>query len=107
MKTGFLFVLLMGFVFAAKASDLRKSVSGFYIYKTISNKSVKNGEASLTLHFNAPNFRDIPSGYQTMIYYSVNEFVDTLVLDSLFSANIRIPAKKLFLNFGLVRVMRK
>lgn len=99
MKTGFLFVLLMGFVFAAKASDLRKSVPGFYIYKTISNKSVKNGEASLTLHFNAPNFRDIPSGYQTMIYYSVNEFVDTLVLDSLFSANIRIPAKKTVFKF--------
>ena len=99
MKTGFLFVLLIGFVFAAKASDYRKSVTGFYIYKTTPNNSVKNGEASLTLHFNAPNFTDIPSGYQTIIYYSVNELVDTLVLDSLFSANIRVPAKKTVFKF--------
>jgi hypothetical protein len=100
MKTGFLFMLLTGLcVFTASASDLRKSVPGFYIYKTTPNKSIKNGEASLTLHFNAINFRNIPSGYQTMIYYSVNEFVDTLVLDSLFSANIRVSAKKTVFKF--------
>lgn len=99
MKTVFLFVLLTGFVFTSGATGLRKSAPGFYLYKTTPNKSLKHGEAFLTLHFNSPNFNDIPSGYQTIIYYSVNEFVDTLVLDSLFSASIQLPAKKTVFKF--------
>lgn len=99
MKTGLLLMLLTGFIFTAGAFDQRKSVPGFYIYKTVPNKSLKNGEALLKLHFNSANFSDIPSGYETIIYYSVNELVDTLVLDSFFSASIRVPAKSTVFKF--------
>lgn len=99
MKTGILLVLLAGSALTAKASDQRKSLPDFYIYKTTPNKSLKNGEALLILHFNSPNFRDVPRGYETIIYYSVNEFVDTLILDSTFSAGIKVPSKKTIFKF--------
>ncbi len=99
MKTACLFLLLIGLSFTTKASHQIKSIQGFYIYKTTKNTTIKNGEAKLTLHFNSPNFSDIPAGYQTIIYYSVNELVDTLVLNASFTATIQLPAKKTVFKF--------
>ncbi len=92
-------MLLMGFSFAVKASSQLKSVPGFCIYKTTKNEAITDGEAKLSLHFSSPNFSDIPLGYETIVYYAVNDFADTLVLDSLFSAYIQLPAGKTVFKF--------
>lgn len=94
-----LFLLLTGITFHGKASGQRKSVPGFYIYNTTKNTALKNGEAKLTLHFSSLNFNDIPKGYQTIIYYSINELIDTLFLDSDFTAVIQLKAKKTVFKF--------
>lgn len=99
MKTGYLLLLLIGFTFVARASDQQKSVRGFYIYKTTKNTSITNGKATITLHFNSPNFTDIPLGYETIIYYSVNELVDTLVLNEAFTGTLEIPATQTVFKF--------
>lgn len=99
MKTACMLLLLIGFTFGAKASGQRKSVPGFYIFKTTKNTTIRNGEAKLNLHFNCPNFSAIPSGYEIIIYYAVNQFTDTLVPDSLFSATIQLPAGKTVFKF--------
>jgi hypothetical protein len=94
-----LFLLLIGIAFPVKAFEQRKSLPGFYLYNTVKNKTIKNGEAKLTLHFSSINFSDIPKGYQTIIYYSVNELSDTLILDSVFTANIQLKAGKTVFKF--------
>nr|WP_294859557.1 hypothetical protein [uncultured Fluviicola sp.] len=100
MKTAcFFFFLFLLTAFDGNASDQRKSVPGFYIYNTTKNTGVKNGEAKLTLHFISSNFSDIPSGYQTIIYYSINELVDTLILDANFSHTIQLKATKTVFKF--------
>lgn len=99
MRIASSFLLLMLLTFAAKASDLRKSIPGFYIYKTTKNTSIAHKKATITLHFNSPNFADIPLGYETIIYYSVNESVDTLVLDESFTGTLEIPAVKTVFKF--------
>lgn len=100
MKIAYLFFFLFVLIaFSSNAFEQRKSAPGFYIYNTTKNTSIKNGEAKLTLHFNSPNFRDIPSGYQTIIYYSINELVDTFVLDASFSHTVRLKATKTVFKF--------
>lgn len=99
MKTVSLFLLLTLPAFATKASDQLKSIQGFYIYKTTKNTSITNGRATITLHFNSPNFSDIPLGYETIIYYSVNEMTDTLILDNTFTGNLEIPAEPTVFKF--------
>ncbi|MGV3611847.1 MAG: hypothetical protein ACO1N0_12905 [Fluviicola sp.] len=99
MKMVCLFLILTGFTFAAKAGDQLKSLQPFYIYKTTKNTAIKPGKAKVTLHFNSPNFTDIPTGYQTIIYYSVNEMEETLVLDPSFTATIELPAGKTVFKF--------
>lgn len=99
MKTVSLFLLLTLLAFVTKASDQRKSIQGFYIYKTTKNTSITNGKATITLHFYSPNFTDIPLGYETIIYYSVNEVTDTLVLDNTFTGTLEIPAVKTVFKF--------
>jgi hypothetical protein len=94
-----LFLLLIGTAFPVKAFEQRKSLPGFYIYNTTKNKTIKSGEAKLTLHFSSLNFGDIPKGYQTIIYYSVNELSDTLILDSGFTATIHLKAGKTVFKF--------
>lgn len=99
MKIVSLFLLLNLLAFAVKASDQRKSVPGFYIYKTTKNTSITNGKAKITLHFNSPNFTDIPLGYETIIYYSVNNITDTLILDETFNETLEIPAAQTVFKF--------
>ncbi|WP_341905117.1 hypothetical protein [Fluviicola taffensis] len=100
MKTTYLFFfLLVSLTFNSNAFEQQKSVPGFYIYNTTKNASIKNGEAKLTLHFTSPNFNVIPSGYQTIIYYSINELVDTFVLDASFSHTIQLKATKTVFKF--------
>ena len=99
MKTLCLFLILTGFAFTTKAGDQRKSLQPFYIYKTTKNTAIKSGKAKLLLHFNSPNFNDIPPGYQTIIYYSVNTLEDTLVLNPSFSATIELPAGETVFKF--------
>lgn len=100
MKTAYLFFFFFSMITSfSSASDQQKSVSGFYIYNTTKNASIKNGDAKLTLHFNSPNFSDIPSGYQTIIYYSINELVDTFVLDNSFSHTLQLKATKTVFKF--------
>jgi hypothetical protein len=99
MKTVSLFLLLTLLAFAAKASDQQKSIPGFYVYKTTKNTSITNGKATITLHFNSSNFTDIPLGYETIIYYSVNESADTLVLNEAFTGTLEIPSTKTVFKF--------
>lgn len=100
MKTAYLFFFLFSMIASfSSASDQRKSVSSFYIYNTTKNPHIKNGETKLTLRFNSPNFSDIPSGYQTIIYYSINELVDTFVLDNSFSHTVQLKATKTVFKF--------
>ena len=99
MKTICCFLLLISFAFASQASGQRKMMNPFYIFKTTKNTAVKSGEAKLTLHFSSPNFRNIPPGYQTIIYYSVNKLTDTLVLETPFTTTIQLPAEKTVFKF--------
>lgn len=99
MKIVALILILASLVFKVNASEQLKSISGFYIYKTTKNTALKPGKAKLTLHFNSPNFSDIPTGYQTIIYYSVNQSEDTLVLDASFTATIELPAVQTIFKF--------
>lgn len=94
-----LFLLLTGIAFPGKAFEQQKSLPGFYMYNTVKNTAIKNGEARVTLHFSSLNFSDIPLGYQTIIYYSVNELSDTLILDSSFTVTIQLKAKKTVFKF--------
>ncbi|TSJ42001.1 hypothetical protein [Fluviicola chungangensis] len=99
MKTVSLLLVLTTLAFVTRASDQLKSVPKFYIYKTTKNTAIKNGEAKLTIHFDSPNFSDIPLGYQTIIYYSVNNVEDTLTLNTSFTATLRLAAKKTVFKF--------
>ncbi len=93
------FLLLTGIAFPVKAFEQQKSLPGFYMYNTTKNTTLKNGEAKLTLHFSSINFSDIPLGYQTIIYYSINDLSDTLILDSSFTLTIQLKAKKTVFKF--------
>lgn len=100
MKTGYLFALLFAsFTINHAAAEQRKSVPGFYIYQTTKSTAVKNGEAKMKFHFNSPNFSSTPKGYQTIIYYSVNELVDTFILDPDFTSTIQVKAQKTVFKF--------
>ncbi len=99
MKIVALILILASLVFKVNASEQIKSISGFYIYKTSKNMSVSKGEAKFTLHFYSQNFSDVPKGYETIIYYSVNDLIDTLVLDSSFTTSIQIPMGKTVFKF--------
>ena len=99
MKTLCLFLILTGFVSAGKAGDQRKLVAPFYIYKTTKNTGIRPGKATLTLHFNSPNFSDIPSGYETIVYYSMNDSEDTLVLDASFTSTINLSSGQTVFKF--------
>jgi len=93
MKAACLSVLFFtGITLFGKASEQLKSIIGFYIYGTKPNPSLKNGEATIKLHFNSSNFADIPKGYETIIYFSVNDRIDTLVTDPAFSYFLSIPS---------------
>lgn len=93
------FLTFIGIVFTGNASEQLRSVPEFYIYNTTKNTAIKNGGAKLTLHFNSPNFSDIPKGYQSVIYYSVNDLIDTLFLDSSFTCTIQLQAKRTVFKF--------
>lgn len=100
MKIAYLvFFTLVLLAFKSNAFEQRKSVPAFYIYNTTKNTTIKNGEAKLILHFNSPNFSDIPSGYQTIIYYSINDLVDTFILDASFSYTVQLKATKTVFKF--------
>lgn len=100
MKISYLiFCLFAGISFSANASDYGEYLPGFHLYNTVKNTEIKNGEASITLHFSSSNFNAIPPGYQTVIYYSVNELTDTLFLDATFSYKLQLQAKKTVFKF--------
>lgn len=94
-----LLLLLTGIASPVKALEQRKSLSGFYIYNTTKNTAIKDGEAKITLHFSSINFSDIPKGYETIIYYSINEVADTLILAPGYTHTIQIKAGKSIFKF--------
>ncbi|MGV3611848.1 MAG: hypothetical protein ACO1N0_12910 [Fluviicola sp.] len=99
MKNLCLFLILTSFAFTTKASDHRKALIPFLMYNTTKNTAIKPGEATITLHFNGANLKNRYFGYQTIIYYSVNEVEDTLVFDSLFTTTLQLPAGKTVFKF--------
>ncbi|MDF3027321.1 MAG: hypothetical protein K0S23_1628 [Fluviicola sp.] len=94
-----LLLVLIGIAFPIKAFEQRKSIPGFYIYNTAKNTAIKNGEAKITLHFSSINFSEIPKGYETIIYYSINEVADTFILAPGYTRTIQIKAGKTIFKF--------
>ncbi|AEA42235.1 hypothetical protein [Fluviicola taffensis] len=89
-----LFILMGVFSSHSFAEERIKSYPNFQIYNTAKNTSLKNGTANITFHFVSDNFYNTPKGYQTIIYYSINEKTDTLFLDSTFTQTIQVKSGK-------------
>lgn len=98
MKTNwFLFLFFLGLAFTGKGSDQMESIPGFYLYNTVQKAELKNGEAQINLQFRGTNFAEVPPGYQTVIYYAVNDLIDTLFLDATLSFTLTLkPGKTVF-----------
>lgn len=89
-----LILFFLGLAFISTASPQRKSVPSFYIYNSVKNTSLKTGEAHIVLHFNASNFGEVPPGYETVVFYSVNDKTDTLFLNAAFTQTIQVKSGK-------------
>lgn len=89
-----LILLVFGTIFPAHAAVQFKKAPEFYLYNSQPNKDLKVGTALVTLRFRIPNFRNIPPGFETVVYYSVNDKTDTLFLDSSMTQTLEIKSGK-------------
>lgn len=95
MKNSWLiFLLILGTSVPGYAAFQRKTAPEFYLYNTKKSEQLRKGEAQLTIHFRSPGFKDIPSGYETIVYYSMNDVTDTLFLDSGLTQTLQLKSGK-------------
>lgn len=93
-----LFSLFIGLAFTGRGGNQLESIPGFSLYNTVQRPGLKDGEAQINLHFNG-NFARIPPGYQSVVYYSVNEVNDTMFVGSDLSHTLTLKAGKTVFKF--------